>query len=154
MLNFPCARPELVEGFLRALKDILRQAQDERGTKKTKRKEMNKKHIFSTAILLIIHGTVFTMMHTRKIMNGTSRLTLHKHSYCGGPLNYNFSKMSAAEEQKALEKLEIRDKHYAWQIANEVAKIKVKCEILAANLSHVQEQRMLQEADKIVIKKE
>src|SRR5260221_5182250 len=123
---------------------------------------MIKKYIFPAAILLIAHGTVFTMMNSRKIMNGTSRLTLNKNN-CNvralhdlgfdgtvAPLN-NISR----DELKALEiKLKEREKHYAWQIANEVAKIRAKSAILAAKLPHDQEQRMFQEADKIVIKKE
>ena len=116
---------------------------------------MIKKYIFSAAMCLIMHGTIFTMMHSRKIMYRMPRLTLHQRSSCQALPDYNpfydnASNKILSDELKARKE---REDHYAWQVANEVAKIRVKFEILAAKLPADQEKRMFQEANNIMIRK-
>jgi hypothetical protein len=118
---------------------------------------MNKFGFQAIVLLSVMHGTTISMMYSRKIMSGTSRLTLNKSNSRTYFEDIPFLEHKAISPDPLKElkiNLKERDKHYTWQIANEVAKMRVKFEILAANLPHHQELRMLEEADKIVIKKE
>ena len=115
-----------------------------------------KKIICLSVILLVTHGTVLSMMHTRKVMKSVSRIQLQKRTHSEGGLIDHVGDAAFLRTASAPSNLMNRDdismiRETYRESIRQIARIEAMGKIyVMPGLNMHQQKELLEEADKIL----